>query len=84
MTGTLSEVDGNGKGGGTRGNVNGSSTSEVGATIGERPPIEIPRHTGKWIVDNGRPDEREQKDGPDVATLGESADGDDWTEDKPS
>ena len=43
--------------------MNGSSTSEVETTMGERPSIGVPCHAGEWIIDKSRPDEGEYKDG---------------------
>ena len=61
VTGTLSEVDGDGKGGGTRGDMDWSSTGEVETSLDERPTVGVPGHTCQWVVDDGRPDEREQE-----------------------
>jgi len=76
VAGTLSEVDGDGKGGGTGGDVNGSPTSKVETTLDERPSVGVPRHTRKWVVDNGRPDEGEQKGRAEATAFGDSANGD--------
>ena len=57
ITAALAEVDGNGKGGGTRGNVDGSSTRKIETTLDERPTLGVPGHVGEWIVDDCSPEE---------------------------
>ena len=83
VTGTFSEVDGDGKSGGTRGDMDGRSTSEVQATLDERPSVRVPRHTCEWVVDDGRPDEGKQKGGTEATAFGDSTNGNDRAEDGP-
>jgi len=83
IPGTLSEVDGNGEGGGTRGDVNRRSTSEIETTVCERPSVGVPCHTGKWIVDKSRPDEREHKSGSQPTAFGDGTNSNDRAEKGP-
>ena len=64
--------------------MNGSSTSEVETTLNERPPVGVPCHARKWVVDNGGPDEGEHKDRSEATAFGESTNGNDGAEKKPS
>ena len=84
ITRTLSEVDGDGEGGGTGGDVNGSSAGKIETTLDERPTVGIPRHAGKWIVDERRPDEDEYKGGAQTTTFGHSTNSENWTMKEPS
>jgi len=77
ITGTLSEVDGDGEGGGARRNVNGSSTSEIETTLDVRPSVGVPCHAGKRTVDNRRPDENEYKGGAHATAFGDGTNGKD-------
>ena len=84
ITSSLSEIDGNGQSCGTGGDVNRSTTSEIETAPDERPSIGVPGHAGKWVVNNCRPDEGEQKSGTQAAPFCDGTDCDDRADKEPS
>lgn len=71
----LAEVKGDSKRGGTRGNVDGGSTSEVETAEDEGPAIRVPGPIRDRIIDERCPHENEDEDGAETGTLGEPTDG---------
>lgn len=63
----------------TRGDVDGSSTSEIETAQLEDPSRGIPGPASNWIVDDGRPDEDEDNAGEQAASVSCGADGESGT-----
>lgn len=77
---SFTEVDGDGEGSGTRGNVNGGSTSEIETTHVEDPSLRVPCPACDRAVDDGQPAEEEDHDGADFGSFGETTNGEDTSD----
>jgi hypothetical protein len=71
----LAQHDGIGEGGGTRRDVDGSTSSEIESAQLVDPTVGVPRPAGNGIIDNGCPDKDEDDGRKHTTTLGDSANG---------
>lgn len=76
VTAALAKVDREGEGGGTRRDVDGSSSSEVETTQNEGPTIGVPCPASNGIIDNGCPYEDEDKERAETTAFGDGTNGD--------
>lgn len=79
VAGALAEHDGEGEGGGTRRDMDGSTTGKVETTKLERPTVRIPCPVGDGIVHDGGPDENKDDAGQDAGAIYSSTDGEGGT-----
>jgi len=77
---SLAEVHGDGEGGSTGRDVDGRSTGEVKTAHDERPSVRVPGPACDRTVDNSQPAEKEDHDGTDLGSLGETTDGEDTSD----
>ena len=80
VSATGAEVDGDGKSGGTRGDVHGSSSSEIETTHDVGPSLGVPGPARNRIVDESGPEEDEDNHGSESTALRDGTDGEDWAE----
>lgn len=71
---TLAKVHGDGEGGGSRDNVDRGSSCKVETSKDEGPAVGVPGPAGDRVVDDGGPDEDEDKNGAKTATLSDGTD----------
>lgn len=81
ITSSFTEVQGDGKGGRTRSDVYGGSTSEIKSTEKISPSVRVPGPTCDGAVDQGEPTKDEREDGSDTGTFGETGCGEDGGDD---
>ena len=75
VAGALAEHDGVGEGSGAGGDVNGAAAGIVEGAQGEEPAVGVPGPVGDGVVDNGGPNDDEDKGGENATTVSNSADG---------
>jgi hypothetical protein len=75
IPGPLSEVDGDGKGGGSGRDMDGSSSGEIEASHDEAPAGGVPGPACDGVIDEGGPDKDKECNGTHAATLCETTEG---------
>lgn len=71
----FAKVDGDSEGGGSGGDVDGRSTSEIETAKDEGPAIAVPCPAGDGVIHKGRPDEDEDHHWAEFSSLGDGTNG---------